>query len=208
MRKPWQEAISLWRHIKKSHTNWLCNCNKEGEIFKRAEIFDLSWQSIGRNKYGHADECTIRLNEMIILKLDLTYSIQWNHVPCVWTQMMNIRNISYGARDGFAGATSLNDKLDYIKGKNINIEYEGGEIEVFQLILQSVYEYERQHLRIENILSTWKDVNNLAIDWGKKLYNIGYFPQAVNENKSIEKVYNEVAAFTFSPAPKNTDNNL
>ncbi len=64
--------------------------------------------------------------------------------------MMNIRNISYGARDGFAGATSLNDKLDYIKGKNINIEYEGGgEIEVFQLILQSVYEYERQHLRIE-----------------------------------------------------------
>ena len=38
--------------------------------------------------------------------------------------MMNIRNIYFAARDGFAGATALNDKLDYIKNKNIILKEE------------------------------------------------------------------------------------
>lgn len=35
-------------------------------------------------------------------------------------------------------------------------------------------------------------MNNLAIDCGKELYELGYFPQAVKDNKSIEEVYNMV----------------
>ena len=106
--------------------------------------------------------------------------------------MMHIRNIYYAADDGLAGATSLNDKLDYIKEKNLNIIKVGGELEAFQLILQTAYEHERKHPRIDRILNAWRDVNNLAIEYGEDLYKSGYFKDAMKSNKAIEEVYNEV----------------
>lgn len=117
----------------------------------------------------------------------------WNHVLCVLVlQLWWVYEIYFGARDGFAGATDLNHKLDYIRRKDIKVKNDEGELEVFQLILQSAYEYERKHPRIENILNAWRAVNNLAIDCEKEFYKVGYFPQAVNDNKTIEEVYNEV----------------
>lgn len=106
--------------------------------------------------------------------------------------MMSIRNIFYGARDGLAGASSLNHKLDYINRKQISIEKDVEELEQFQLILQTAYEYEREHPRVDYILNTWRHINNLAIDCGQELYNIGYFPQAVKEGKEIGEVYDYV----------------
>lgn len=45
--------------------------------------------------------------------------------------MMNIRNTYYAAKDAFAGATSLNNKLSYIERKNINIYSEEGRLRFF-----------------------------------------------------------------------------
>ncbi|WP_027339848.1 nucleoside deaminase [Halonatronum saccharophilum] len=111
--------------------------------------------------------------------------------------MMSIRNIYYGARDGFAGASSLNDKLDYIKNKEINITKGVKEIEVFQLLIQSAYEYSRGHPRIEEILDTWREVDKLSIDLGKQLHKEGYFEQGVKENKDIGEIYDGVISVYF-----------
>ena len=85
-----------------------------------------------------------------------TYTLYTSMEPCAMCfgtmVMMNIRKIRYGARDSFAGATSLNDKMDYIKNKGIDIKQGSEEIEAFQLILQSAYECERQHSKNGRII--------------------------------------------------------
>jgi hypothetical protein len=60
------------------------------------------------------------------------------------------------------------------------------------LILQSSYEYSRQHPRIESILDTWRPINKLSVGYGKKLNSIKYFEMAVKDNKSIDNIYDEV----------------
>lgn len=199
--KPWQEAFRLaWEAYKNGTIPIGCVIvNEEGQIISwgRNQIFDVTCNSpLAGTNMAHAE-----MNALFGLKAlehpDIrNYILYTTLEPCPMcfgtAVMMNIRNIYYGADDGFAGATSLNEKFDYIKSKNMNIKKIGGELEAFQLILQSAYEYQRQHPRIENILSAWRDVNNLAIDCGKELYESGYFPQAVKDNKSIEEVYNEV----------------
>lgn len=207
LEKLWQEAISLaWEAYKKGTIPIGCVIvNKEGEVISKGQnrIFDLNSDNpLAGTNMAHAEmNALLGLNEIDHPEIR-SYILYTTMEPCPMcfgtAVMMNIRNIYYGAKDGFAGATSLNNKLSYIERKNINIQSEEGEIEVFQLILQSAYEYGRQHPRIEGILSTWRDVNNLAIDCGKQLYDIGYFPQAVNDNKSIEEVYNEVIEKYFT----------
>ena len=125
-----------------------------------------------------------------------TYTLYTTLEPCPMCfgtmVMMNIRNLGYASRDGFAGATELNDKMDYIKNKGINIIREEGELEIFQMALQSAYEYKRQHRRLEEILDTWRVYASSGVALGKKLYEEGYFDDMVMENKDISYIYDEV----------------
>lgn len=199
--KPWKEAISLaWESYKKGTIPIGCVIvNKEGEIVSKGknQIFDTTSDNpLAGTNMAHAEmNALLGLNEADHPEIK-SYILYTTMEPCPMcfgtAVMMSIRNIYFGARDGFAGATDLNHKLDYIRRKDIKVKNDEGELEVFQLILQSAYEYERKHPRIENILNAWKAVNNLAIDCGKEFYEVGYFPQAVNDNKTIEEVYNEV----------------
>ena len=109
--------------------------------------------------------------------------------------MMGIRNLRYAARDGFAGATELNSKMDYISNKGININMEGTELEVFQICLQASYEYIRKHSRIEEILDSWRSYCNDGVDLAKRLYENGYFKDALCINKTINKVYDEIMTY-------------
>lgn len=204
LEKPWQEAIMLaWEAYKSGTIPIGCVIvSKNGRIISkgRNQIYDKDENNIlaGTNM-AHAE-----MNALVgISEIDhpdiRSYTLYTTMEPCPMcfgtAVMMNIRKIYYGAKDGFAGATDLNNSLDYIKRKGIKINKGIEEIEVFQLILQSAYEYERNHPRIEEILNTWRDVNKLAIVCGQKLYELGYFPQAVKENKAIEIIYDEVMSF-------------
>lgn len=108
--------------------------------------------------------------------------------------MMNIRHIFFAARDSFAGATALNDKLDYIRSKNIVIRQGNEEMEAFQLILLSAYEFQRQLPSIDNLLNAWKKINEKSVEYGKMLFNNGYFNKAISENKHIGQIYDEIIA--------------
>lgn len=106
--------------------------------------------------------------------------------------MMNIRNIKYASRDAFAGATLLNDKSDYIKDKNISIKKADDDLEAFQLIIQTAYECERNHTRVEELIGSWAKVDKCAIELGKQLYNDQYFNKAKANNFNIGHIYNEI----------------
>jgi tRNA(adenine34) deaminase len=199
--KPWQQAFEMaWEAYKRGTIPIGCIIvTPKGEIVSkgRNRIFDSkSDNPLARSNMAHA-EMTAMLGLREIEHPDIkNYILYTTMEPCPMCfgtmVMMSIRNIRFGARDGFAGATSLNDKLDYIKGKEIDIKRGTAEIEAFQLILQSAYEYYRQHPRIESILETWRAVNELSVDYGKRLNELKYFERAVEENKSIDNVYDEV----------------
>ena len=201
LNKPWQESIKLaWDAYKKGTIPIGCVIvNNEGEIVSKGQnqIYDYTSESpLAGTNMAHAEmNALIGFNEIDHPEIK-SYTLYTTMEPCPMcfgaAVMMNIRNIYYAADDGFAGATSLNEKLDYIKSKRINIEKVGGAVEAFQLILQSAYEYGRNHPKLDKILSTWRNVNNLAIDYGKELYELGYFESAADKNKSIEEIYNEV----------------
>lgn len=201
--KEWQEAFKMaWEAYQRGTIPIGCIITtQDGEIVSRGRnrIFDKeSSNLLARSNMAHA-EMTALFNIKADEHPDIrTYKLYTTLEPCPMCfgtmVMMNIRNIFYGGRDGFAGALQLNNMMDYIKNKEINIIQGSQEIEEFQLILQTAYEYTRQHPRLEEILDTWREVNALSIDYGKRLSEAGYFEQAVNEQKSIEEVYDEVIA--------------
>lgn len=199
--KEWQEAFNLaWEAYQRGTIPIGCIITtKDGEIVSRGRnrIFDKeSTNPLAGSDMAHA-EMTALFNLKVEEHPDIkTYKLYTTLEPCPMCfgtmVMMSIRNIFYGGRDGFAGALQLNEKMDYIKNKNINIIQGPQEIEEFQLILQTAYEYTRKHSRIEEIFDKWREINKPCIDYGKILSDIGYLELAANEQKPIEEVYNEV----------------
>ncbi|MEG0308754.1 MAG: nucleoside deaminase [Clostridium sp.] len=199
--KPWQEALSMaWEAYNNGTIPIGCVIvTKYGEVVSRGKnrIFDLeSKHPLAGCNMAHAEmTAMLGLNEdeHPEIKSYILYTTMEPCPMCFGTMvMMSIRNLYFGARDNFAGATSLNDKLDYIAGKDIKIHQGSGEIEIFQLVLQSSYEYERNHPRIDSILSKFAEVNELAVKYAKELNNKAYFINARNDGTSIEEVYDFV----------------
>jgi tRNA(adenine34) deaminase len=107
--------------------------------------------------------------------------------------MMGIRNVKYAARDGYAGATVLNNKIDYIVNKNIQINSEPY-LEKLQICLQTAFECIRKHPRMNVLLTNWSEYCKDGVELGKSLHISGYFSNAIMKNKSIEEIYNELIA--------------
>ncbi|MCF6464741.1 nucleoside deaminase [Clostridium sp. Cult2] len=207
LERPWQIAFEMaWEAYKARTIPIGCVIvNSNGEIMSkgRNRIFDKENSTLlaGTNM-AHAEMDALlglKESEHPDIRNYILYTTMEPCPMCFGTMvMMNIRNIYYAAGDGFAGATSLNDKLDYIKNKNIVINQGSKEIEVFQLVMQSAYEYNRQYPRIENILEAWRNISKKSIEYGKALYETGYFKKAMNANMSIDVVYDEIMTGYFS----------
>lgn len=173
--------------------------DSNGEIISegRNRIFDKqSTNPLAGTFMAHAE-----MTAMIKLKShehpDIrTYTLYTTMEPCPMCfgamVMMNIRKLKYAARDAFAGATELNDKMDYIKSKKISIEKGNNELEAFQLIMQTAYECDRNHPRAAELLDSWKSIDRYAIELGKLLYSEKYFNKAISIDASISDIYDDI----------------
>lgn len=201
LERPWQIAFEMAWEAYKSGTVPIgaVITNSDGYIIStgRNRRFDIEGSSpLAGTNMAHAEmDALLGLNEKEHpdIRKYILYTTMEPCPMCFGTAvMMNIRNIYFAARDGFAGATALNDKLEYIKNKNITIKQGSQEMEAFQLILQSAYEYERKHPRVEELMKKWRKINEKSIEYGKELYKNKYFRIAVSDNKSISQAYDEV----------------
>ncbi len=201
LERPWKFALEQsWEAYKGGTIPIGCVImSQDGEIISkgRNQIFHNGEGSpLAGTNMAHAEmNAMLGINETEHPDIR-TYILYTTMEPCPMCfgtmVMMSIRNIYYGARDGLAGAASLNHKLDYINKKQIKIEKDVEELEQFQLILQSSYEHEREHPRVDYILNTWRSINNLAIDLGYEFYKSGYFKNAAIDGKEINEVYDYV----------------
>ncbi len=198
---PWKRAFELaWESYKKGTIPiGTVITNRNGEIISegRNRIFDRnSTNVLAGTNIAHAE-----MTAMIQLKEyehpDIrTYTLYTTMEPCPMCfgtmVMMNIRNLTYGARDGFAGAANLNDKMDYIKNKGINIEKADSELEAFQLIMQSAYECMRIHARVDALLNAWKKIDSRAVELGRQLHTEGYFMKAIADDSDVSYIYDDI----------------
>lgn len=201
LNKPWQRAFELaWESYKNDTIPIgavIADSNGEIIVEGRNRIFDTkSSNPLAGTYMAHAE-----MTAMMQLKVDehpdvRSYVLYTTMEPCPMCfgtmLMMHIQDLRFAARDNFAGATSLKDKHEYIKNKTMNIVGGTKDIQAFQLILQTSFEYIREHSRLEEILDTWREVDKKAIELGKQLFEEDYFTDAISKNKGIGIIYNEV----------------
>lgn len=122
-----------------------------------------------------------------------TYKMYVGLEPCPMCfgtmAMVGIKELHYAASDGNAGAVGMKDTVDYIKSMDIKTIKEYGEVEVFQVILQSA---RGRFNPLKKILDTWRSECIGAVELGQKLYDERYFENAINENKKISEIFDEV----------------
>ncbi len=103
--------------------------------------------------------------------------------------MVGIKNVYYAAEDSRAGSSQMKDKTEYIKSAGINLVKVGGDIEIFQIILQTSRGKYRPH---KDIIDTWERDFSGAVSLGKKLNKERYFDYVMKKNKSIKLIFDEV----------------
>jgi tRNA(adenine34) deaminase len=197
----WKEAFSLaWESFKRNTIPiGALIVDQEGKIISRGRnrIYDeTSNNPLAGTYMAHAEMTamiSLKEKEHPNVKQYVLYTTMEPCPMCFGTMvMMGIRNIRFAARDGVAGAAELNNKMDYIKSKGIEIKAESAEMEVFQICLQTAYEYMRSHNRMEEILNAWRVYCSDGVNLGGELHHERFFIEALNNEKPIDEIYNEV----------------
>ena len=202
--KPWQDVVKLmWQAHKEesipigsviTDENNQVLASGRNQIFKRDERYPLSGTSL-----AHAE-----MNALMHLRRDghpniKQYTLYTSMEPCPMcigaSVISKIRNIHFGARDFYGGASALVELHHYLKSKDVKIHYEAGNIEVFQLVLQTNFEMQRQYQRYEALLASIARANPDAIQIGKALAQEKFFDKAQAKKMPIEDLYNHVIEY-------------
>ena len=124
-----------------------------------------------------------------------TYTLYSTMEPCPLcfgaVVMGSIRNVKYAARDNWAGATSLNESIDYIKNKNITVSGPYAELEMVPIAMQTYYELQACNPRTADILLTnWRKINETGVTAGELLFKNNILENMTQ--KSFCDVYNVI----------------
>jgi tRNA(adenine34) deaminase len=204
---PWKKAFELaWTSFKQNTIPIGCVIvDDQGQIVSegRNRIYDVdSNHPLAKTTMAHAEMTAMSQLEVLEHPNIRSYTLYSTMEPCPMCfgacVMVNIRNVAFASYDAFAGATALNDKLDYIKRKNIHLTFGGEDIQAFQLILQTAFECTRNHPRYQEILNAWSTSNEVAVRLGQQLFNQDIF----NHTKNIEQVFNEVMEIYYQEISK------
>jgi len=152
----------------------------QGEIMAAShnQIFVDGGGAIKHHQIAHAEiNAILQLSEtesQSIRDNIRTYTLYSTMEPCPLCfgaiVMGSIRNVKFAARDSFAGATILNDKLDYIRNKNISFEHLGNKAEIVQIAMQVCFEMGLGWQNIERVVASWEQVCPKGVALGKYLH--------------------------------------
>jgi tRNA(adenine34) deaminase len=146
--------------------------------------------SIGKNQIHSDGDGLIKFHQLAhaeanaILKLSeikdinihkniRTFTLYSTMEPCPFCfgaiVMGSIRNLKFASRDSWAGATALNNTINYIKNKNISVHGPFEETELVQIAMQTCYEMETGR-KCESLLTSWSEFCPKGVQIGKVLF--------------------------------------
>jgi len=103
----------------------------------------------GNNRIAHAEtDCLLQLDTEKHPRFR-EYTLYACMEPCPMCMgtfvMTGLRNLRVAARDRYCGAVHYIEDDPYVKGKNIDVRFELGEMELVQLTMQNYYIFQRNN---------------------------------------------------------------
>lgn len=108
------------------------------------------------------------------IKKDIrTFTLYSTMEPCPFCfgaiVMGSIRNLKFASRDSWAGATALNNSINYIKNKKISVHGPYEEAEIVQIAMQTCFELETgRHSDV--LLKSWSNFCAKGVQIGEVLF--------------------------------------
>lgn len=195
--REWQEAYKL---------AWLAFCR--GSIPIGAIITDASGKTViaGRNETGenrYPNRRTAHAEMYCMLNIDIEkhpslkeYHLYTTMEPCPMCMgtiaMGGIRKVHVAARDPYCGALHYIDYDPWIKGKNMEVHLEGGELEAVQIAQQCYYELRRFHGEIRAVVEQFQSNCPRAVESAISLYQERYLDKCAENNAPYCEVYDHI----------------
>ena len=109
--------------------------------------------------------------------------------------MGSIRHLKFAAHDGWAGATSINQSIDYIKMKGITVEGPFKELEFVKIAVQTCFEIEHGCTIHNPVLEKWNLYCANGVSLGKELAESKILDKYAKESMTFSAVYNNMINF-------------
>ncbi len=194
---PWQEAFALaWESYKKKTTPIgavIVDENQQIIARGRNRIYDLgSSSSLSGTDMAHAE-----MAAMIQLKAKehpniRSYTLYTTMEPCPMCMgailMMHICKLEYAAKDSFAGAIALKNKIEYTKKKTLQIGRAAKHSWVFQIVLHTAFVCQMRGKTGGRLLDSWSVDCAKEVKLGEELYAEKYFEVSAKEDVDVSVV--------------------
>lgn len=105
--------------------------------------------------------------------------------------MGSIKHLKFAARDRHAGATSLNDSIDYIRSKKISVEGPYEDIEFVHISVQTCFELTK-YPNAERVINSWSKDCPMGVEVGRRFFDSGELNDLVTQNAEAATVFNYV----------------
>lgn len=195
--KVWQAAFRAgWESFKNgSIPIGAAICDENGEIIctGRNRVNEIT---NGNRRIAHAEtDCLLQLDTQKYPNVK-SYTLYACMEPCPMCMgtivMSNFRKLRVAAKDGYCGAVHYCEDDGYIKSKNINVTFEGGDLQLVQLTMQTYFELKNRN---NQVTECFADTCPRAIAAAKKLYAGKLLDTYADNNVDFGEIFDFIVSY-------------
>lgn len=171
-------------------------CRPDGTIMLRDHNRSAEKDTINR-RISHAEANILRRTDTDSVSDLHTCVLYTTMEPCPMCMgtcvMSNIRHLRYAARDSYCGFTYLQNSEPYFISKHLDYSTEGGDLELVQLTIQSIYELDYIATgKSDKVLVQFDSIRPDAVRTAKMIHSAGLHVQWQQEHWPISQVFDEI----------------
>lgn len=195
--KVWQAAFRAgWESFKNgSIPIGAAICDENGEIIctGRNRINEIT---NGNHRIAHAEtDCLLQLDTQKYPNVK-SYTLYACMEPCPMCMgtivMSNFIKLRVAAKDGYCGAVHYCEDDSYIKSKNINVAFEGGDLQLVQLTMQCYFELKNGNSQVTECFAA---TCPCAIAAAKKLYADKLLDTYADNNVDFGEIFDFIVSY-------------
>lgn len=150
----------------------------------------------GNNRIAHAEtDCLLKLDTEKHARFR-EYTLYACMEPCPMCMgtfvMTGLRTLRVAARDRYCGAVHYMEDDPYVKGKNIDVKFEPGDLEFVQLTMQSYYNFRRNNGEPDVVTKQFEKDCPKAVALAEALYKERVLDAWAENGMEFGEVYDRI----------------